>query len=348
MQSGPLVSLLIPTFNSVLTVRDAIRSCREQTFGNIEILVYDEASKDGTREIIEQEAEQDPRIRVFSSDTNSGPVKAWRKLLHEAKGKYFTWVWADDLILPKYVETLVAVLEDNPSRLITGCNAFTELLPETVRKAGSRLVTGIDSRRFLHEFPSVAVKGDEFALGVLAAVFPVSQVCFLYRTDAARQAFDRYINFENPYGFDFSRRAYGNEISLNSELALRSGEIILTGEPLAVCRASPDSMTVTAQKSHRWEYWLAYVWAIRCAWRHCRDLSPRMDILLQVIDDRVCLCDFFYSITKKRLPKEANPVKMIRAVLFLWRDDRRLNKKIGPGEIQAWLEKQYARHSVRH
>lgn len=347
MHSDSLVSLLIPTYNSALTVRDAIRSCREQTFRNIEILVYDEASQDDTRAIIAEEAEQDPRIRFFSSDINSGPVRAWRRLLYEAKGEYFTWVWADDLILPEYVEKLAAVLEENPTHLITGCNAYSELLPETAKQSNSALVTGIASRHPLHEFPSVTVKGDEFALGVLAAVFPVSQVCFLYRTDAARQAFDRYINFENPYGFDFSRRAYGNEISLNSELALRAGEIALTSEPLSVCRASPDSMTVTAQKSHRWEYWLAYVWAIRCAWEHCRDMSPRMNILLRVIDDRVCFCDFFYSITKKRLPKEVNLVKIIRAVVFLRFDDRRLNKKVGPGRIQIWLKKQYARHSAR-
>jgi glycosyltransferase involved in cell wall biosynthesis len=340
MSEIPLVSLLIPTFNSALTVRDAIRSCREQTFRNIEIIVYDEVSKDGTREIIAEEAQRDTRIRVFSSDTNSGPVRAWRKLLYEARGKYFTWVWADDLILPDYVEKLVPVLEENPTRLITGCNAFTELLPETVRKSGTGLVTGVQSRKHLHEFPSVKVRGDEFALGVLAAVFPVSQVCFLYRTDAARQAFDRYINFENPYGFDFSRRAYGNEISLNSELALRSGEIILSGEPLAVCRASPDSMTVNARRTHRWQYWLAYVWAIRCAWRHCRDLSPRMDALLRVIDDRVSLCDFFYSLSTKHFPREAGPIKMIRALIFLWRVDRRFNKDAGPSSIQDWLSRQ--------
>lgn len=339
MTEQPLVSLLIPTYKSALTVREAIQSCCGQTFQNIEVLVYDEASQDGTREIIAEEVKKDSRIRFFSSETNSGPVMAWRKLLYEAKGKYFTWVWADDLILPDYVETLVEVLEKNPSHLITGCNAFSELLPETVQKPGSGLITGVQSRKLLHEFPSVKVKGDEFALGVLAAVFPVSQVCFLYRTDAARQAFDRYINFENPYGFDFSRRAYGNEISLNSELALRSKDIILTGKPLAVCRASPDSMTVTAQRSHRWEYWLAYVWAIRCAWQHCRDLSPRMEKLLGVVDARVSLCDFFFSIGKKRFPREASPLKMIRALWFLWREDRRFNKRVGPETLQNWLSR---------
>lgn len=115
MPSPPLVSLLIPTFNSALTAADAIASCRGQTFCDLEIVIYDEVSKDSTRDIIQAAARQDPRIRFFSSDTNSGPVRAWRKLLREARGKYATFVWADDLILPRYVEALVEVLRQNPS-----------------------------------------------------------------------------------------------------------------------------------------------------------------------------------------------------------------------------------------
>jgi len=344
MSSSPLVSLLIPTFNSAATAGEAIQSCRDQTFKDLEIVVYDEASKDETRAIIAAAAKADPRVRFFCSETNSGPVRAWRKLLDEARGRYFTWVWADDLILPRFVERLVAVLEQNPSHLITGCNAFSELLPATAPNQGNaRIVTGEKTRGPLHDFQTMKLKGDEYALGVLAGVFPVSQVCLFYRIEAVREAFDHYINFENPYGFDFSRRAYGNEISLHSELALRSGEICLTGEPLSVCRASPESMTVNAHRTHRWEYWLAYVWAIRSAWRRCRSLSPRMDALLRVIDDRVSLCDFFYSLQKRRWPREFNLVKLLRAVWFLRWEDRRLNKKVSPATIQAFL----ARHGEK-
>src|SRR5580692_9142770 len=141
MASAPLVSLLIPTFNSALTVADAIDSCRQQTFADVEILVYDEVSKDNTREIIQAAARQDPRIRFFSSDTNSGPVRAWRKLLHEARGKYATFVWVDDLILPRYVEVLLKSLEENPSQLIAVSNAYSETLPATVNH-DKTIVTG--------------------------------------------------------------------------------------------------------------------------------------------------------------------------------------------------------------
>jgi glycosyltransferase involved in cell wall biosynthesis len=342
MPAAPLVSLLIPTFNSALTVADAIESCRRQTFRDVEIIIYDEVSKDRTREIIETAAWQDPRIRYFWSDTNSGPVRAWRKLLHEARGKYATFVWADDLILPRYVEALVEVLRQNPSQLIAACNAYSETLPATVSNSGVKnLRTGEASRVLLHEFPTCKVKGDEFALGILAAVFPVSQICGLWDTAAAREVFDHYIEFENPYGFDFSRHAYGNDVSFMSELGLRSGELVVLSEPLVACRASPSSMTVNAHRSHRWQYWLQYVWAIRSAWRRCRSLSPRMDALIRVVDDRVSLCDFVYSLKNNRLPREFSPVKIARALWFAYHDDYRLNKKVGPASLAEYL----ARHA---
>jgi glycosyltransferase involved in cell wall biosynthesis len=340
MASTPLASLLIPTFNSALTVAEAIDSCRQQTFADVEILVYDEVSKDNTREIIQAAARQDPRIRFFSSDTNSGPVRAWRKLLHEARGQFATFVWADDLILPRYVEALVGDLQRNPLQLIAVCNGYSETLPATVHHDKS-ILTGEASRVPLHRFPSGKVKGDVHALGILAAVYPVSQICGLWNTEAAREVFDHYIEFENPYGFDFSRHAYGNDVSFMSELGLRSGELTVHGEPLVACRASPDSMTVNAHRTHRWQYWLQYVWAIRSAWRRCRLLSPRMDALIRVVDDRVSLCDFVYSMKRGRFPREFNPFKIIRAAWFARREDYRMNKNVGPASLEAYL----ARHS---
>jgi glycosyltransferase involved in cell wall biosynthesis len=338
MPSTPLASLLIPTFNSALTVAEAIDSCRQQTFRDIEILVYDEVSKDDTREIIQAAARQDARIRFFSSDTNSGPVRAWRKLLHEARAPFATFVWADDLILPRYVEALIGNLQQNPSQLIAVCNAYSETLPAAVNFDKS-IPTGEASRLLLHRFPSGKIKGDVHALGILAAVYPVSQICGLWNTQAAREIFDHYIEFENPYGFDFSRHAYGNDVSFMSELGLRSGELTVLGEPLVACRASPDSMTLNAHRTHRWQYWLQYVWAIRSAWRRCRSLSPRMDALIRVVDDRVSLCDFVYSMKRGRFPREFNPFKIIRAIRFARREDYRMNKNVGPASLEAYIER---------
>lgn len=338
MPQKPLVSLLIPTYNSALTVAEAIDSCRRQTFKDVEILVYDEVSKDNTREIIQAAAAQDPRIRFFSSEANSGPVRAWRKLLHEARGKYGTFVWADDLILPGYVETLLRLFEQNPTQVIASCNAYSETLPAAVADSNAKDVrTGESSRFVIHHFPTGKVRGDVYALGILAAVYPVSQMCGLWNIEAAKEVFDHYIDFENPYGFNFSRHAYGNDVSFMSELGLRSGELLVSSEPLVSCRASPSSMTVNAQRDHRWQYYLQYSWAIRAAWRRCRELSPRMDALIRVVDDRVSFCDFVYSLKNKKAPKEFSPVKIARAISFIYREDYRKNKSVGPASLEAYL-----------
>ena len=85
MSAAPQVSLLIPTHNNARTIAETIESCSRQTFRDLEIVIYDEESKDATRDIINAAAAKDPRIRVITSETNSGPLMAWRKLLYEAR-----------------------------------------------------------------------------------------------------------------------------------------------------------------------------------------------------------------------------------------------------------------------
>jgi glycosyltransferase involved in cell wall biosynthesis len=342
MPATPLVSLLIPTFNNGRTVADSIASCLNQTFRDLEIILYDEASQDNTRAILQEAASRDPRIKVMVSDSNSGPVRAWRKLLHAASGRWSTFVWSDDLLLPDYLERLLAVLEKNPKHLLAGCNCYIDDCKES--PAGGLIefkpYTPTGRQRRLHEFDTLTLKGDEYALGILADVFPVNQICSLFNTQAAREVFDHYIEFENPYGFDFSRHAYGNDVAFLSELGLRSGELTEIGDPLVVVRGSPASMTVNARRSHRWQYWLQYIWAFRTAWTRCRHLSPRMNALIRVADDRVSFCDTFYSLQKGRWPRLIHPAKFMRAGWFLLRQDHRINRGVSVATVQAWL----ARH----
>ena len=343
MPSTPLVSLLIPTFNNGLTVADSIASCMLQTFPDIEILLYDEASRDNTREILAAAAARDKRIRVWTSDGNSGPVPAWRKLLHAARGRWSTFVWSDDILMPRYVETLVGVLEKNPPHIVAGCNSYIDFCearsPDP--RPEFKPYSPTSRQKLLHEFPTLKLKGDEYALGILLGVFPVNQISSLFDTRVAREVFDHYIQFDNPYGFDFSRHAYGNDVAFLSELGLRSGEVMELGDPLTVVLDSPASMTTAARRSHHWQFRLQYTWACRAAWTRCRHLAPRMDALIRVADDRVSFCDTVYSFQKGRWPREFSPLKFARALWFLRRHDRRLNPHVSPATIQAWL----ARHA---
>ena len=338
----PLVSLLIPTYNNGRTVADSIASCLSQTFPDIEILLYDEASRDNTREILAAAAARDSRVQVMTSDSNSGPVRAWRKLLHAARGRWSTFVWSDDLLMPRYVEALVGTLEKNSPHLIAGCNSYIDLYqekpPDTALEF--RPYSPSPHQKLLHDFPTAKVKADTYALGILAGVFPVNQISSLFDTVTAQEVFDHYIEFENPYGFDFSRHAYGNDVAFLSEMALRSGEIMELGEPLTVVVDSPASMTTNARKTHQWQFRLQYTWASRAAWTRCRQYSPRMDVLIKVADDRVSFSDTLYSLQKRIWPRAFNPVKFVRALSFLRKYDRRVNRSVSPSTLETWLARQ--------
>jgi glycosyltransferase involved in cell wall biosynthesis len=346
MSAAPLVSLLIPSHNNASTIGETVESCLRQTFRDLEILIYDEASKDGTLEIINGYAAKDSRIRLMTSPTNSGPLRAWRKLLHEAKGRYATFVWSDDLLLPRYVEVLAGVLQKHPKDLLAGCNAYRYYLPDdpkvVVEKAN--LDHPNPSWELLNEpYETARLKGDTYALGIFAKLYPVTQMCNLFDVQAAREVFDHYIQIENPYGFDYSRLAYGNDVAFLSELGLRSGELVQVGEPLVVARSTPGSLTERLIHSNRWQYWLQYTYAFYAGWSQCRGLSPRMESLIREAEARVQFCDLFYAAKNRHWPRGGNPFKIARALWFIAHQDRHVNKKASAATLEAWLSRQAGR-----
>jgi glycosyltransferase involved in cell wall biosynthesis len=342
MSAAPQVSLLIPTHNNARTIGETIESCLKQTFRDIEIVIYDEESKDATRDIISAAARNDSRVRVLTSETNSGPLRAWRKLLYEARGKYFTWVWSDDLVMPRFVEVLHAALEKNPSHLLAGCNAYRYYYPTDpnipVQKAN--LDDPNPKWELLNQlYPTATIKGDAYALGIFAKVYPVTQMCNLYRVEAVKQIFDDYIQLDNPYGWDYSRMAYGNDVAFLSCMGLRSKELVQVGDPLVVARSTPTSMTERLIKKDRWQYWLQYTWAFYHGWSKCRSLSPRMDTLINLAMDRVHFCNIPYAIKNRLKPIHANPFRAARAFWFILRHDRHFKKDAGPASMEEYLAK---------
>jgi len=340
MSAPPQVSLLIPTHNNARTIAETIESCTRQTFRDLEIVIYDEESRDATREIIARFAANDPRIRVLTSETNSGPLMAWRKLLYEARGEFMTWVWSDDLILPRFVEVLHGVLRQNPSHLLAGCNAYRYYYPDdpSIPVPKANLDQPHPEWELLNElYPTARIKGDAYALGIFSKIYPVTQMCSLYRTSAVKAVFDHQIHIENPFGFDYSRAAYGNDVQFLSELGLRSGELVQVGDPLVVARSTPTSLTERLIKKDRWQYWLQYSWSFYQGWSRCRNLSPRMDTLLQLALDRVHFCNLAYALKNRLKPKHANPFRAARALWFILRHDRHFKKDAGPASMEAYL-----------
>ena len=95
-QSNPLVTVYIPTFNRVELLKRAVESVHKQTYQNLEIIIVDDCSKDGTHEYLEEIYKQDSRIRYFIKDENSGACVSRNIAIENAKGKFITGLDDDD------------------------------------------------------------------------------------------------------------------------------------------------------------------------------------------------------------------------------------------------------------
>lgn len=120
-QGIPLVSVVLPTFNSAPFVSRAIESVLHQEVGHpLELIIVDDCSSDGTPELIQQRYGSDPRVRLTVADRNAGPGAARNQAIDEATGQWIALIDADDAwsadrlsnLLPLCTET-VDILFDN-------------------------------------------------------------------------------------------------------------------------------------------------------------------------------------------------------------------------------------------
>jgi glycosyltransferase involved in cell wall biosynthesis len=109
----PSVSICIPTHGGRRWVLDSITSGLAQDYPNIEVVVSDDASTDGTAEIAE--AIPDARVRVARSDRRLGLAGNWNRSVQLAHGEYVKLLMQDDRLAPTCVSRMADVLSRNPS-----------------------------------------------------------------------------------------------------------------------------------------------------------------------------------------------------------------------------------------
>ena len=102
-----LVSIGITCFNAHDSISRAIKSAQEQSYENIEILVVDDGSSDGSIEVVEQIANKDPRVNLIKHEKNAGTAVARNTLVSHAKGEFITFFDDDDLAMHDRVERQV-------------------------------------------------------------------------------------------------------------------------------------------------------------------------------------------------------------------------------------------------
>ncbi|MCM1186405.1 MAG: glycosyltransferase [Lachnoclostridium sp.] len=106
----PLISIIIPIYNIKEYLPRCVRSVTAQTYKNLEILLIDDGSTDGTGELCEELAKGDPRIRVFHKE-NGGSSSARNLGIAKAQGEYLGFVDSDDYIDSHMYEHLYEAIE---------------------------------------------------------------------------------------------------------------------------------------------------------------------------------------------------------------------------------------------
>lgn len=103
---SPMISVIVPIYNSEKYLRRCIKSILDQTYSNLEIILVNDGSTDGSVQICDEFAAHDNRIKQIHKE-NNGLVSARKRGLQNASGEYVSYVDSDDWIEPDMYEKLV-------------------------------------------------------------------------------------------------------------------------------------------------------------------------------------------------------------------------------------------------
>ena len=110
----PLVTIVIPNYNSAKFIEETLNSVCKQGYQNWEALVVDDGSSDNSPQIIKQKCNTESRIRYIQRDRDPKGGNVCRNIgLQEAKGKYIIFLDSDDLLSPDCLEQRVCCMEAN-------------------------------------------------------------------------------------------------------------------------------------------------------------------------------------------------------------------------------------------
>lgn len=113
-----MISVILPAYNAELFIREAIESVLLQSYKNFELIVVNDGSTDGTREIVTSFS--DSRIILLDNDGNKGIVYSLNRGIKDASGEFIARMDSDDISLPERFEKQLEYIEKNKLDLV-GC-----------------------------------------------------------------------------------------------------------------------------------------------------------------------------------------------------------------------------------
>jgi hypothetical protein len=220
MSAAPKVSVLIPSYQYARYLPEAIESVLAQRFGDFELIVSDDASTDGTAELLRAYAGRDPRIEVHVQPKNLGMVAHWNWCLRRARGEYVKFVFGDDRLVSRgALGRMVAMLDDHPGSVLA---------------ATARLVLD-EASQVTDEWSELGAAGRQDGRAVIARALWVDRniigepSAVLFRREAAARGFDPAL-----------RQVVDLELWFH---LLRQGDLVFDPAPLCSFRRHPLQQT---------------------------------------------------------------------------------------------------------
>jgi glycosyltransferase involved in cell wall biosynthesis len=265
------VSILIPVYNRSHLISASIQSALDQTFDDLEVIVADNCSTDGTWEVCKAYSQKDPRVRVFRNEENLGPVRNWKRCLDEARGSFGKVLFSDDLMMAEFLERTLPAIQDPEVGFVY---TAVEIGPEPGQgqiayreKAGM----GNSSQWYRHE----VLRGSHKV--------PVSPSAALFRMKDLRK--NLMLDIPSPSYHDFSRHGAGPDELLFLLTAADYPRVVCLDQPLVFFRGHPGSITRSTptpylnNHRHQARIWfasqyespeilqgvMAYAWVVTCS-----------------------------------------------------------------------------------
>ena len=120
MSMPPEVSIIVPVYNVNMYLSKCLDSLLNQTFRNIEIICFNDASTDNSLDILNAYAKNDSRVKIIDSPINVRQGEGRNRGIHEAKGRYIAFVDSDDWVSENFIEKLYSTAITTQSDIVTG------------------------------------------------------------------------------------------------------------------------------------------------------------------------------------------------------------------------------------
>lgn len=249
----PLVSIIIPIYRRKEMNFESIDSALGQDYPNLEVIIGDDCSPDGSYELISERYKDAENIVLFQNNVNLGAVGNWNQCFEKAHGKYIKFLWSDDLMEASYVSKAVALLDkhQNIPFVMSSVKTFTDADEAEIvlnRSEGGKRAyyklgkLEVHRKRQVYRIGSREVYPKKIFLdGVYKKnkFVPVSPACAMFRREVVKIVG----NIPNNVEFNHRITGAGPDLKIFLEALKDYAYFGFLDEPLIYFRAHADSIT---------------------------------------------------------------------------------------------------------